>query len=269
MLSDPAAADLLDLLLSQRTAWSILILAAASFIQATVGFAAALFGLPLLIWAGNDLMTAQVLIITAMLPQNLFAVWRLRHSITPREVAVPIALRLAFLPIGIIGMGWVLTWPQYRIQQLVGAIILFAVILQGFVGIEWKSARRWYWMLVVFGGSGILQGLTGMSGPPMVLWVHGQRYPVDRVRAFLFTVYIANFPPQIALLAWRYGSAVWLAMLVALLAVPGVIAAAMLGLRFGTWLGDQRVRPLSYLGLIALALYSLLGPVVRQWLGFS
>ncbi len=148
-------------------------------------------------------------------------------------------------------------------------MILLAVLLQGFVGIEWKSARRWYWMLAVFGGSGILQGLTGMSGPPMVLWVHGQRFPVDRVRAFLFTVYISNFLPQIALLWWRYGAAVWMAMLVAILAVPGVIAAAVLGLRFGTWLGDQRVRPLSYLGLIALALYSLLGPVLRRWLGLS
>ncbi|GIX00639.1 MAG: membrane protein [Pirellulaceae bacterium] len=262
---DAAIALFVDAIGSQQAWLSILILAAASFIQATVGFAAALFGLPLLLWAGNDLMSAQVMIITAMLPQNLFAVWKFRRHIEMREVAAPMALRLAGLPIGIYGLTHVLQWSPAQINQLVGFILLLAVLMQGLVGIQWKSADRWYWIAVIFGGSGVLQGLTGMSGPPMVLWVHGRRMSIDRARAFLFTMYIANFPVQILLLAARYGTSVWKAMMIAALAVPGVMLGAVWGLRLGSWLGEARVRPLSYIGLLCLALYSLLWPVIRSW----
>ena len=56
----------------QRFFASIAIVCLAAFVQATVGFAAALLGLPLLLWAGNDLMTSQVMVITAMMPQGTF-----------------------------------------------------------------------------------------------------------------------------------------------------------------------------------------------------
>ena len=244
--------------------WSIAILAAAAFIQATVGFAAALFGLPLLIWAGSDLMQAQVMIIAAMLPQNVLSVWKLRKSIDLREVLFPASIRIAGLPLGIAGLAFVMTWSPSQINQLVGAIILFAIVIQSLVGIEWKTAKRWYWIVVTFGGSGVLQGLSGMSGPPMVLWVHGQRYSADRARAFLFSLYISNFVPQILLLWWKFGTAVPQAMAVAALSLPFVIVGAMLGLRLGSYMGDRWIRPISYICLACLALASLLDPWLKS-----
>lgn len=250
--------------LTDQTLWTIAILTAAALIQATVGFAAALFGLPFLIWAGNDLMTAQVLIITAMLPQNVLAVWKLRKAIDFNEVFLPASIRILAMPIGIAGLGIVLTWSAAGINQLVGAIILSAVLMQGLVGIQWKSAKRWYWLTLTFGGSGILQGLSGMSGPPMVLWVHGQRYSADRARAFLFSMYISNFAPQVLLLWWSFGNLVWHAVGVALLSLPFVLLSAMLGLRLGTWMGERWLRPISYTCLLCLAACSLLDPWLRS-----
>lgn len=249
-----------ELLLNEQVVWSTLILAVAALIQSTVGFAAALFGLPLLLWAGNDLVTAQVLILTAMMPQNLFSVWKLRREIRLREVIAPALIRIAALPIGIAGLAFVLTWSAAGVHQLVGVIILLAVAMQALVGIEWKSAQRWYWMVVTFGGSGILQGLSGTSAPPMVLWVHGQKYSADRARAFLFSMFITNFVPQILLLQWKFGGVVWHAMGLSLLSIPLVLLAAMLGLRLGSWLGDRWLRPISYVCLIILAMGSLLDP---------
>jgi uncharacterized membrane protein YfcA len=246
---------------TQQTALSLLILALAAFIQSTVGFAAALFGLPLLIWAGNDLVEAQIMVITAMMPQNMLAVWKLRKSIDYREVALPALIRVAALPIGVAGLALVMTWSATGINQLVGATILFAVVLQSLVGIEWKSAQQPHWLIITFGGSGILQGLSGMSGPPMVLWVHGQRYKVDRARAFLFAMYISNFLPQMLLLWWRFGRVVWETALIALLSLPLVLLSSMLGIRLGTKLGDGWVRPITYAVLVALAVRSLLAPL--------
>lgn len=240
--------------------WSMLILAIAAFVQATVGFAAALFGLPLLLWVGNDLMSSQVMIITAMLPQNIFAVWKLRRNIGLKEVLVPAAIRISALPIGIAGLAIVLTWTAAGINQLVGLIILFAVCLQAVVGVEWKSAQRPHWVIATFGGSGILQGLSGMSGPPMVLWVHGQRYTADHARAFLFAMYISNYLPQMGLLYWKFGIAVVNAALIALLSIPLVLVASTCGLRLGSWFGDKWLRPITYACLIWLALSSMIEP---------
>ena len=110
LLTDVSRGALAESLISTRTLWSIVIVAAAALIQAMVGFASAMFALPLLLWVGNDLMESQVLIITAMLPQNLLALWKLRKSIDLREVVWPASIRIAALPIGIAGLAVVLTW---------------------------------------------------------------------------------------------------------------------------------------------------------------
>ena len=256
---EPFAGDLF----TTRTLWSCLIVAASAFVQATIGFAAAMFGLPLLLWAGNDLMESQVLLVTAMLPQNVFSLWTLRRSLDFREIVWPAILRTAGLPLGIAGLAVVMTWAATTIQQFVGILILVALAIQALVGIEWRSARQPWWMVLVFGGSGVLQGISGMSGPPMVLWVHAQRYAHDRARAFLFAMYIINFIPQVLLLWWKFGSPVFNAMAVGLLALPPVLLCAMLGLRLGTSLGDRWLRPTSFALLLWIGLSSLLEPWLK------
>ena len=72
---------------------TVLILEGSACLQATVGFAAGLMGIPRLLWAGNTLPEAQVLIITAMLPQNALLVWKLRQHLDPWEIAAPAAHR--------------------------------------------------------------------------------------------------------------------------------------------------------------------------------
>lgn len=260
IIADLSANTLAENLFSMRTLWSILIVAVAALIQSTVGFAAALFGLPLLLWVGNNLMESQVLIITAIFPQNVLAVWKLREHIDLREVVWPAAIRIAALPVGIAGLAVVLSWSASSINQFVGVMILLIVAMQSLVGIEWKGARKPIWLLIVFGGSGILQGISGLSGPPMVLWVHAQRYSSNRARAFLFAMYTTNFFPQIALLWWKFGSSVFQAMLVGLLSLPLVMTGAMLGLKLGSWLGDRWLRTATYVGLVLIALASLLEP---------
>jgi uncharacterized protein len=247
-------------LLTPQVCTNLGILALAAFIQATVGFAAAIVGLPLLLWAGNDLVSSQIMIISAMLPQNILSVWKLRHSIDYAEVVLPASIRIAALPIGVAGLAVVMTWSPAQINQLVGGIILMAVAMQSLAGIEWKNARWWPWLLLTFGGSGILQGLSGMSGPPMVLWVHGQRYSADRARAFLFAMYISNFLPQLGLVWWRFGAGVPKAAFVGMIALPLVLVSAILGLKLGSRLGDRWLRPLTYAALVLLAVKSLLDP---------
>jgi uncharacterized membrane protein YfcA len=218
-------------------------------------------GLPLLLRAGNNLVETQLLILCAMLPQNLFACWRLRRSIDYREVALPAMIRILGLPIGVAGLVVLMGQPKQTISQLVGLIILLAIFSQFFAGIQWKNARRLHWLILTFGGSGFLQGLTGTGGPPMVLWVYGQRFPVDRARAFLFASYVICFVPQLSLLLWKFGEIAFLPILTASMAIPAVLVGSEIGLRIGSKLGDRWLRPLTYCVLILIALIAVIEPL--------
>ncbi|MEM8733288.1 MAG: sulfite exporter TauE/SafE family protein [Planctomycetota bacterium] len=257
---------MIDTLLSPEVWGSILVLSLAALVQAAIGFGAALLSIPLLLWVGNDLMVSQVLVFTAMMPQNVLGFWRLRENVTREDIVTPALIRIAALPLGVLCLTYVLTWSPAQVNQLVGLLIFLAVVSQFFIGIEWRNATRWYWMLVTFGGSGFLQGLSGMSGPPLVLWVHGQRFEAAKARAFLFAMYISNFAPQLLILWLRFGSAVWIAVGVAILSLPTVLLGAMLGLKVGQQIGE-RLRTISYVMLLGLAIFSLVSPWVREWFG--
>lgn len=234
----------------------------SALLQATAGFGAALLGLPLLLLAGNQLFEAQLLLLCALLPQNVFACWRLRTSIDYRQVIVPSALRLFFMPIGVLWLSALMKMSEGAIGQVVGSIILLAMISQAFAGVEFRNARRWHWMLLTFGGSGILQGLSGIGGPPLVLWVYGQKYAVDRARAFLFALYVANFIPQMIVLYWKFETEIWRCTLIGFVATPLILLSAESGLRIGSRLGDRWIRPAVYATLVILAIIMIAKPLL-------
>ena len=246
--------------LDLQTVATILILAVSACLQASVGFAAGLLGIPLLIWAGNSLPEAQVLIITAMLPQNALLSWKLREHTHFQEFALPAAVRILFLPLGVAALFWVTNHKAAFVEPLIGSLILLAVVAQLVSGRPWSSAKRWYWIWATFGLSGILQGLSGMSAPPMVLWVYGQRFDPNRARAFLFTVYLSNFIPQLALMVWTFGYPMLRSAVVALAALPLLLVASLIGLQIGNRLGERWLRPATYAILIWMALTCILDP---------
>lgn len=243
-----------------QTIATVFILAGSACLQATVGFAAGLMGIPLLLWAGNTLPEAQVLIITAMLPQNALLLWKLRHHTSLSETAFPAAVRLSFLPLGILSLAWLISHWAMVVKPLVGAVVLAAVATQAINGRQWHTAGRWYWIVATFGLSGLLQGLSGMSAPPMLLWVHGQRFSVNRARSFLFAMYLSNFLPQLALMLWTFGPKLLTCVLLALAALPLILLGSLVGLRLGNRLGDRWLRPTTYVLLVWMAVACLLDP---------
>lgn len=239
---------------------TILVLSASACLQAAVGFAAGLMGVPLLLWVGNSLPEAQVLIITAMLPSNALALWKLRAHTSWREVAAPALVRLAFLPVGVFGLAWLMHCSSSLVQPLLGVIVLAAVAVQTMGGHAWSTADRWYWIGATFGLSGILQGISGMSAPPMLLWIHGQRFAANRARSFLFAMYLSNFIPQLALMLWTFGPGMWKSVLLAVVALPGIMIGSAIGLKIGNRLSDKWLRQATYVVLVWLAIACLLDP---------
>jgi uncharacterized membrane protein YfcA len=207
---------------------------------------------------------AQIMIITAMFPQNAYSLWKLRQHTSWQEVAAPASIRLAFLPIGILTLAWLVEHSVGMIKPLVGGIVLAAVILQSFNGRPWTTAGRWYWVLVAFGTSGLLQGFSGMSAPPMLLWLHGQRFAAKRARSFLFAIYLSSFVPQLLLMFVTFSPELLGSMRVAVMALPLVLVGTYCGLAIGNRFGDRWLRPVTYTLLVWMALACMLDPWLNK-----
>lgn len=237
------------------------ILAFCGALQAMIGFAAAMFGIPLLMLCGFEMPEAQVIVITAMLPQNILAVWQLRKELSWREWLIPALVRIAFLPLGVLVMGWMQAEAKPLLRQIVGGVMLAATAMQWLSKTETQSASKPHWMFGTFSLSGFLQGLCGMSGAPMVLWCYARPWSASKVRAFWFTGYLTSFLPQWLMLAGRFGKIIPAAGLRTVMALPLVLLGTFVGLKLAHRIPDQAAKQLSYAVLILLAAIEMLHPL--------
>ena len=164
------------------------------------------------------------------------------------------------MPLGLFGLAWLISHWAFVVKPLVGSVVLAAVLTQLWSGRSWQTAGRWYWVVATFGLSGLLQGLSGMSAPPMLLWVHGQRFSVNRASSFLFAMYLSNFLPQLALMLWAFGPKLLTCVLLAVAALPLILLGSFVGLQLGNRLGDRWLRPTTYILLVWMAVACLLDP---------
>ncbi|MEP4680528.1 MAG: sulfite exporter TauE/SafE family protein, partial [Rhodopirellula bahusiensis] len=116
------------------------------------------------------------------------------------------------------------------------------------------------WSYLVFPLSGFLQGLVGMGGPPMVLWVQAHDWDTRRMRGFLFSMYLISLAPGIAILVWFFGSRVIPPALIATAAIPILLMVTWVGLKVGTALGTQRLRRITMALLLLMGLAGLAAP---------
>ena len=243
------------------------VLMCASALQGAVGFAAGLFGIPLLMMvAGMELQAAIMTMLLASFLQNLGGLFHLRNDIQIRDAIAPTLIRLATLPLGLIALYFAASWPTEYVKAVIGVVILVLVILQGVLGRSALEDRdkplAWGWTPVAFGASGFLVGFCGMGGPPMVLWVMAQPWSGKQSRAFLFFLFTSSLPLHCLFLWWQFGSEMNVAALMALLSVPWIVGGTWLGLWIGSHLRKSRLRVVAYAILIITAVVAICSPFI-------
>lgn len=237
-----------------------LVLAVGSFLQGSVGFAYGLFSVPVLMWLGWTVPQAQGAIYIGTCVQNIWGLWRFRDSVTLSEMVTPGLLRLLALPLGIACLMWLYRLEPDTVRQAVGAVLLAIVLVLAI----WRPVPRdrlpagWGW--VAFTMSGFLQGLVGMGGPAMVLWVQAHGWSTQRSRAFLYAQYMVTLPVMLIVLVAAFGQPVVDACVVTLIMLPVIFAATAAGLGVGTRLGRRWLRITTLLLLATLAVSNLVSP---------
>jgi uncharacterized membrane protein YfcA len=237
-----------------------LILFFGIFVQSSAGFAAGLIIMPSLIWCDYSIPEAQASLLVATVPQNIFGVWSLRRSISAQRVALPGLTRILFFPIGCLLLVQLQAFPVDRIRQVVGGTVLLATLAIILFKPKPQASLHWGWSWLVFPVSGLLQGLVGMGGPAMVFWVQAHDWDSRQMRGFLFAMYLISLFPALVLLYYFFGQKIVQPVLVSMAVVPLLLLATYLGLKFGDWLGRERLRRITLALLLVIGFVGVASP---------
>ncbi len=237
-----------------------LILIASSMIQAMIGFAFNLIAIPLLIWNGFSLAESVAMTAIPIFVQLSLNSWKLRDHIVWRDMPLPMAVRFITLPIGIALLYTINSLDTATIKQVVGVILLGIILVQLFVRFKPREHFHILWDILAFGLSGIMLGMTGMGGPPVVVWLMAHGWDPMRTRAFVSILFLVSAPVQIALLYWKLGSEVTHAFVWGVLSLPLVIAATLIGIRIGNTFDRQRLKNAVTFFLFLTAVVSIVSP---------
>jgi uncharacterized membrane protein YfcA len=240
-----------------------LVLFASSVVQGAVGFAAGLFGIPLLVLCGVSFPDAVAITLVAAAPQNIIPAWQLRREIDFRRALRPMLIRFAFLPLGVFFLYLIGRENKDAASQLVGVIVLAIVAVQRAWRVHPQPRLHPGWEWLAFSLGGFLLGLCGMGGPPMVLWVLAHDWSMNRGRAFLFFIFATGLIPQALLLWLFFGESMLDAMLLGALALPPVLVGLWCGLYLSRLVPDQMLRRMSVALLVLVAGSAIIMPYLR------
>lgn len=248
----------------QELAPFALVMCLGIFTQAATGFAGGLVIMPLMLWAGHGIPEAQAALLTATIPQNLLGIFQFRRKLPGRDLLLPGALRLAFIPLGVAALYLMDSFPVERVRQLVGLVVVICVVL--LLAFQPKPREKLHpaWTWLAFSVSGFFAGCTGTGGPFMVLWVQAHDWGTQRIRAFLFGMYLISIPPILGLLYWTFGNRITATCLNAMVLLPLLLCVTWVGLRVGSWLGRQRLRRITMGILLMIGALGVLAPVLKH-----
>lgn len=241
-----------------------LVVCAGIFTQSATGFAGGLVIIPLMLWAGHGVPEAQTAMLCATMPQNLLGVYRFRETIELRQLALPAALRIFAFPIGIAALYVVDDFPVTLVRQIVGVIVIGCVLLLLLLKPSPRHHLPQGWTWLAFLTSGFFAGMTGTGGPMMVLWVQAHDWSTRKVRSFLFIMYLMATPILLGLLYMTFRERVVRAFCSACLLIPVVLPVAHMGLHFGSRLGRNRLRRITFAMLLLIGILGLLAPLLSR-----
>lgn len=205
-----------------------------------------------------------MLVSTCAMCQTAFGARDLRHDIPWRIAWASVGVRLLGLMIGVFLLTRLVLLDRQTVQLVVGVILCVMVITQ----FLWKPRLRDEihrgWATTAWLSSGLLSGLCGMGGPPVVLWSMSLNWSAHRTRGFLFVTLGAVIPVQLILLSMTFGAPILWNSALGLLLLPLIYVGSRLGLSIGRRIEKDRLRRLAYAVLLVMGV-SAIAPALNRW----
>jgi len=152
----------------------------AAIIQGITGFGFALIAVPILsvFLLPKDIIP---IVVIYSLIMNIIMYIKKRYHIRFSDLKTLIIFSAIGIPLGVL----LLNILDANIIKLVTAIVIILTAFALISGWEWKGKDTQFTTAVVGLTSGILNGSTSMSGPPIVLFLINQKFCKEHFRSYL------------------------------------------------------------------------------------
>jgi hypothetical protein len=231
-----------------------LILALAEMVYVLLGFGAGLIAVGAMALLMPDLQDAVVLLLLVNLPAELWVVRASWQRITWRGVLVIFIGVAAGIPVG----TFLLRWGEARI--LLVALGMFLVVVGSiFLATQAPRSREIQsWIAAPIGlVSGVLTGLFGTGGPPLILYYQLSGVDKAAFRGNLMAIFLLMTTvrvPSYAAFGLISGPRLWSALLV----LPAVVLGAVIGNRIHLRIDESTFRRLVSMALVIIGLLLLI-----------
>ncbi len=242
------------------------LMGAASYFQTVTGF-----GLGMIVMgatSGLDLApvaTVATLVSLVTLANSAVALPGKLHHIDRRAVA---AATLGILPsvvVGVLILDYLSSTAAGILQLLLGAVVLYGGLSAALrpAPLPRRSGDRSFFVSGLFGG--LLSGMFGVSGPPLIFQFYRQPLSLVEIRCALILVFTATSVTRTLFSAWQgqLGADIWLQ---AALAVPVVALTTIAARRFPPPLSPVTTRRIAF-GVLVMIGGSLMVPGVIGLVG--
>lgn len=243
------------------------ILGIGSVIQSAAGFGFGMFSISGLLLVGLEPQVAITCSSICSFSQTVLATWRFRRFMDWKRLGRLVAIGLPMVPVGAMLLGLLKgALSPEQVKQALGFLILLVLGIQLAIKPVPKERVHPGWTVLTMGSAGIMSGMAGMAGSPIVLWLLAHKWSSLEKRLTLWGVFLCFFPVQVGSLYLRFGDSVASAAGIAVFYIPIVLLMAGPGF----WLGRSlhpKVQKGLIIGLLTLtAGAAALGPWVGAWL---
>lgn len=232
-----------------------------AMVQSSMGFGIALFAVPLLLLQGLELPQAMATLAGAAFVQTSWGAWTYRDRIDTR-LTVPIgAGQVVGIPLGALALTVLTGLDPVWIRVAVAGVIFGALGAWAFWDIEPVEALP---TPIRFGAgltSGLLAGMVGMAGPPLVLYGLCHEWDKDRFRVFLWSQMVIGIPLVLAALVLNFGTGVLVYTAIGVCCAPLVWLAFQAAMRVTRSWDGAVLRQAAMILLGAVALYTVISAV--------
>ena len=196
--------------------------------------------------------------------QAIIGARKLHASVPWRLSLTGTAIRFTGVIVGVFLLTRLAILNTDHIRMVIGGILCLLVAIQ----ILWRpqplKSMHWSWAGLAFITSGLLVGVCGMGGPPLVLWLMAHDWSTQRTRGFLFAVFATSIPLQIAIMSLGFGTSIFRDVAIGIAFLPLVFLGTVIGLPIGNRMSKENLRRIAYAILLVIGVSAMVSVFLGQ-----
>jgi len=234
----------------------------ASVLHSTVGFAFALFAIPVLLIGGLQPYEAIAICATSVIIHATISVWRSEVKPDWKQVFGMVAIGFAAQPVGVWILGQIVHLGRSKVGQIYGVILLAVLCVRLFLHPAPRERLHPVWGVLTMIVSGIISGMSGMGGPPIVLWLIAHKWSNDRIRVTLWTMFAMLAATNLGWQLYRFREETAHAIGLGVIFAPVMLLGRVPGAWISARLSPATMRHAVTAVLVVVALYAILQPLL-------